>query len=34
MNLYTCTCGCGCENDTNDYVCDNCKAGVCRSKQQ
>jgi hypothetical protein len=32
MNLYTCTCGCGCQNDTNDYVCDSCKAGICRSK--
>jgi len=34
MNLYTCTCGCGCQNDTNEYVCDSCKAGICRSKQQ
>lgn len=34
MNIYTCTCGCGCENDTSDYVCDSCKAGVCRSKQK
>ncbi len=33
MNIYTCTCGCGCQNDTSDYVCDSCKAGVCRSKQ-
>jgi len=34
MNIYTCTCGCGCQKDTSDYVCDSCKAGICRSKQQ
>jgi len=32
MNLYECTCGCGCQELTGDYVCDKCKAGVCRSK--
>lgn len=31
MNLYECTCGCGCNNTTDDYVCNNCKAGICRS---
>jgi len=34
MNMYDCTCGCGCNHPTDEYVCDSCKAGVCRSKIQ
>jgi len=30
MNDYTCTCSCGCETSTDDYVCYNCKIGMCK----
>ncbi len=30
MNDYTCTCSCGCETLTDDYVCYNCKIGMCK----
>ncbi len=30
MNDYTCTCSCGCETSTDDYVCHNCKIGMCK----
>ena len=30
MNDYTCTCTCGCENPTDDFVCHNCKIGMCK----
>ncbi len=29
MNDYTCTCNCGCQNPADDYVCHNCKIGMC-----
>jgi len=30
MNDYTCTCSCGCQNAADDYVCHNCKIGMCK----
>ena len=30
MNDYTCTCSCGCQNPADDYVCQNCKIGMCK----
>ncbi len=30
MNDYTCTCYCGCLNPADDYVCHNCKIGMCK----
>jgi hypothetical protein len=30
MNDYICTCTCGCENPADDYVCHNCKIGMCK----
>ncbi len=30
MNDYTCTCSCSCENQADEYVCNNCKIGLCR----
>ena len=30
MNDYTCTCNCGCENSSDDYVCHNCRIGLCK----
>ncbi len=30
MNDYTCTCSCGCRTPTDDYVCHNCKIGMCK----
>ncbi len=30
MNDYTCTCTCGCGNLADDYVCHNCKIGMCK----
>ncbi len=30
MNDYTCTCSCGCQNPADDYVCHNCKIGMCK----
>lgn len=30
MNDYTCICKCGCENPTDEYVCHNCKIGLCK----
>ena len=30
MNDYTCTCSCGCENASEEYVCQNCRIGLCR----
>ncbi len=29
MNDYTCTCSCGCQAPADDYVCHNCKIGMC-----
>lgn len=31
MNDYTCTCTCGCENFSGEYVCRNCKIGLCKT---
>jgi len=30
MNVYECICQCGCDNQTDDYVCHNCKIGMCK----
>ena len=30
MNDYVCTCLCGCENLSDEYVCHNCKIGMCK----
>lgn len=30
MNDYSCTCSCGCESQTDDYVCHNCRIGMCK----
>jgi len=30
MNDYTCTCSCGCQNAADDFVCHNCKIGMCK----
>jgi hypothetical protein len=30
MNDYVCTCSCGCDKPSDDYVCHNCKIGMCR----
>ncbi len=30
MNDYTCTCSCGCQNSADDFVCHNCKIGMCK----
>jgi len=30
MNDYTCTCSCGCQKPADDYVCHNCKIGMCK----
>jgi len=34
MNDYTCTCSCGCENPAEDYVCNNCRIGLCKVGMQ
>ena len=31
MNDYTCTCDCGCQNLSGEYVCRNCKTGICKT---
>ena len=30
MEFYECTCECGCKRIGNDYVCDVCKARLCK----
>ena len=30
LNDYTCTCSCGCQNPADDFVCHNCKIGMCK----
>jgi len=30
MEFYECTCECGCKKISDDYVCDVCKAGLCK----
>ncbi len=30
MNDYACICLCGCENPSDDYVCNNCRIGLCK----
>ena len=30
MNDYSCTCSCGCQNPSDDFVCHNCKIGLCK----
>ncbi len=34
MNDYTCTCSCGCKNPAEDYVCNNCRIGLCKVGMQ
>lgn len=34
MNDYTCTCSCGCISPADDYVCHNCKIGLCKVGMQ
>jgi len=34
MNDYTCTCSCGCKNRADDYVCNNCRIGLCKVGMQ
>lgn len=31
MNDYTCTCNCNCENLSGEYLCRNCKIGLCKT---
>ena len=31
MNDYTCTCNCGCHNSSGEYICRNCKTGICKT---
>ena len=30
MNDYPCTGSCGCQNPADDFVCHNCKIGMCK----
>ena len=30
MNDYACTCSCGCIQPADDFVCNNCKVGLCK----
>lgn len=32
LNDYTCTCSCGCESSSDEYVCHNCKNGLCKNR--
>lgn len=34
MSDYTCTCPCGCDKSSSDYVCYNCKIGMCKGGMQ